>query len=245
MGQQFQRNIAQCGDALALLRSLSAECTPLVFFDPQFRAVLDRQKYGNEGERQKGRAKLPAMTEEYIDACCRQAARVLRPLGYLMLWTDSFNLCQAHHRRIADVLTCVDLIAWDNLRQGQGYRTRHRGTYLLVLQKPQRKRPHLVAKATWPDRKIPDRWVERIIRPKSQHPHIKPIGLITRLIGAVTHPGDLVVDPAAGSFVVMTAAHQLGREFIGCDVAYRADPARAYRRPARRCDSNHRVSHGV
>jgi hypothetical protein len=54
------------------------------------------------------------------------------------------------------------------------------------------------------------------------HPHVKPIGLITRLIGAVTKPGELVVDPAAGSFVVMRAANQLGREFIGCDIAYRA-----------------------
>ncbi len=38
--------------------------------------------------------------------------------------------------------------------------------------------------------------------------------------GATTHPGELLVDPAAGSFVVMRAAHQLGREFVGCDLAY-------------------------
>jgi hypothetical protein len=52
------------------------------------------------------------------------------------------------------------------------------------------------------------------------HPHVKPIGLIRKLIGAVTRPGDLVVDPAAGSFVVMYAAHQLGRDFMGCDLVY-------------------------
>jgi len=40
----------------------------------------------------------------------------------------------------------------------------------------------------------------------------------TRLIGAVAQPGDLVVDPAAGSFVVLHAARQLGRNFIGCDL---------------------------
>jgi hypothetical protein len=28
------------------------------------------------------------------------------------------------------------------------------------------------------------------------------------------------VDPAAGSFAVMHAAHQLGRHFVGCDLAY-------------------------
>jgi hypothetical protein len=42
--------------------------------------------------------------------------------------------------------------------------------------------------------------------------------LISRLIGAVTEPGDLIVDPAAGSFIVLTAALQLGRNFIGCDL---------------------------
>jgi DNA modification methylase len=51
------------------------------------------------------------------------------------------------------------------------------------------------------------------------HPHGKPLRLITRLIGAVTNLGDLVVNPAAGSFVVMRAAKQLGREFVGCKPA--------------------------
>jgi site-specific DNA-methyltransferase (adenine-specific) len=218
LGTSFDFNVAQRGDALELLQSLLQACTPLTFFDPQYRGVLDRQKYGNEGSRQKGRCELPQMTDDYIDTCCREIARVLCPSGYLMLWADTFNLCQAHHLRIADVLPVVDLIAWDNQRQGQGHRTRHRGTYLLVLQKPP-----LRAKVTWPDRRIPDRWVERIPHPKSQHPHAKPIGLISRLIGAVTKPGDLVVDPAAGGFVVLRAAMTLGREFIGCDIAHHGE----------------------
>jgi site-specific DNA-methyltransferase (adenine-specific) len=55
------------------------------------------------------------------------------------------------------------------------------------------------------------------------HPHIKPIGLSAGLIAAITEPSDLVVDPAAGSFAVMHAAHQRGRDFVGCDLAY--DPS--------------------
>jgi site-specific DNA-methyltransferase (adenine-specific) len=101
----------------------------------------------------------------------------------------------------------------DNERIGNGYRSRRRGDYLLVLQKPP-----LRAKATWCDHSIPNRWSEKVDR--KLHPRIKPIGLIRKLIGAVTRPGDLVVDPAAGSFVVMHAAHQLGRDFVGCDLAY-------------------------
>ena len=65
-----------------------------------------------------------------------------------------------------------------------------------VAQPPEK----LAATRTWRDRSIPSRWIEKIDR--NAHPHIKPIGLITRLIGAVTKPGDLVVDPAAGSFLV-------------------------------------------
>jgi site-specific DNA-methyltransferase (adenine-specific) len=46
------------------------------------------------------------------------------------------------------------------------------------------------------------------------------MNLLRALIAATTMPGDLVVDPAAGSFVVMHAALSLGRDFIGCDLAY-------------------------
>jgi site-specific DNA-methyltransferase (adenine-specific) len=210
----YERNVAQSGDALALLGSLSDSCTPLVFFDPQFRGVLDKLKYGNEGARQRGRFNLPAMTSAFIDACCREVARVLMPSGYLLRWTDTFHLCEGDHLRIAE-LKCVDLICWDSLRIGNGYRSRRRGDNLLVLQKPP-----LMAKSTWRDHGIANRWPEKIDR--TIHPHVKPVGLIMRLIGAVTNPGDLVVDPAAGSFVVMHAANRLGREFVGCDIAYRS-----------------------
>ena len=128
-----------------------------------------------------------------------------------MYWTDTFRLCEGHHLRIP--LKPVDLIAWDSLRLGMGKRSRRRGDYLVVLQKPPIK-----AGSTWRDPGIPSRWLEKVDR--SAHPHIKSIGLITRLIAATTEPNDLVVDPAAGSFVVMRAACRLGRNFIGCDLAY-------------------------
>jgi site-specific DNA-methyltransferase (adenine-specific) len=87
----FRRNSAQRGDALVLLQTLPDCCTPLVFFDPQHRDTLDRLAYGNEGARQKGRALLPAMTSDYVDACCREAARVLWPSGYLLEWVDTLG----------------------------------------------------------------------------------------------------------------------------------------------------------
>ena len=210
---------AQQGDALELLQSLPEGSGAAVFFDPQHRSVLAKLQYGNEGARQKARCELPAMTDQYIEQCYREIARVLRPSGYLFLWADAFRVCSGDHLRVADVLPCVDLVAWANGRFGQGYRSRRCGDYLLILQKPP-----IRAKATWHDHGIRDRWIEEVDDfwvekvDKTIHPHIKPAGLIRRLIGAVTAPGDLIIDPAAGSFIVMYIARELGRRFSGCDI---------------------------
>jgi hypothetical protein len=42
LSETFIPNVPQIGDALALLQSLPDSCVPLVFFDPQHRAVLDK-----------------------------------------------------------------------------------------------------------------------------------------------------------------------------------------------------------
>jgi hypothetical protein len=128
----WPRDVALRENALTLLRSLSNCCTPLGFFDPQHREALDRLAYGNEGARQRERCALPAMTSGNIDACCREIARVLQPSGYLVLWGDTFRLCEGAHHRVADVVKCVDLIASDNWRPGNGYRSRRRGVFLVA-----------------------------------------------------------------------------------------------------------------
>jgi site-specific DNA-methyltransferase (adenine-specific) len=209
----FEKNVTQTGDALDLLASQSDGCAALVISDYQHRHVMDYLALGNEGARQKGRFTLPQMSGEYIDACEREIPRLLKPSAYYARRMDTYGLCEAHHLRAADSgLKTVDLVAWDSARMGMGKRSRRRGDYLLILQMPP------VTASNWRDHGIPSRWVEKVDR--RIHPHIKPIGLITRLIGAVTLPGDLVIDPAAGSFVVMHAALSLGREFIGVDLTF-------------------------
>jgi site-specific DNA-methyltransferase (adenine-specific) len=215
----YQQNVTQGGDAMALLESLPDHCSPLIFFDPQHRGVLDYLQFGNEGARQRGRARLPAMSKSYIDDVCFESVRVLKPRGYLMRWVDTYCLCEGHHLGVAFAVKPVDLIAWDNLRLGMGRRTRRRGDYLLILQKPP------ISPRTWTDDGIPNRWTEKVDR--AAHPHVKPIGLMTRLIAAVTKEEDLIVDPAAGSFGVLQAALGLRRNFIGCDIAYEGEQSDA------------------
>lgn len=204
-----RRNLA---DGLDLLVSIPDGSVAVAFFDPQYRGVLDRLRYGNEGKtRGKARCALPQMDGDTIARFIAEIGRTLRNSGHLFLWVDKFHLCQGVHGWLAGAsLSIVDMIVWDKLRIGMGYRTRRKSEYLLVLQKaPVR------ARACWTDHSIPDVWQERA--PKT-HPHSKPVELQRRLIAATTAPGDIILDPAAGGFSVFQACESLGRDFLGADI---------------------------
>lgn len=47
----------------------------------------------------------------------------------------------------------------------------------------------------------------------------KPISLLKRIISAASNPGDLVFDPFCGCGTTVYAAHELGRKWLGCDIA--------------------------
>src|SRR5262249_28102300 len=51
-----------------------------------------------------------------------------------------------------------------------------------------------------------------------KHPTQKPLALLDRIILASTRPGDLILDPFAGSSTTGLSAHQHGRRFVGMDM---------------------------
>lgn len=203
--------IKRC-DGRVLMAGLADASVGLVFFDPQYRGVLDKLGYGNEGVRQKKRAALAQMPDDVIAEFGHEIERVLRPSGHVAMWVDKFLLMNFEAATIfGNATRVVDLVTWDKGTFGMGYRTRRRGEYLVLLQKdPQR------AKGVWTDHAITDCWPERA--EKSEHPHRKPLELQKRIIGATTIFGDTVLDPCAGSFSVLDACLATGRNFIGCDL---------------------------
>ena len=54
---------------------------------------------------------------------------------------------------------------------------------------------------------------------KTAHPCQFPVGLISRLVRALTNPGDLVFDPFTGSGTTAVAAITEGRRFIGTEIS--------------------------
>lgn len=200
-------------DGIELLSSLPKGTIPIVFFDPQYRGILDKMAYGNEGKgRGKKRSQLMQMPENVIVEFFQHIDSVLMSSGHLFLWIDKFHLCQGFSDWANGTgLEIVDLITWDKARMGMGYRTRRVSEYCVVFQKlPKR------AKGVWKIHNIPDTWREAV--KDKEHPHQKPVGLQRKLIAAVTNPGDYVIDPAAGSFSVMRSANLENRNFIGCDL---------------------------
>ena len=210
----YKLNYKNLANGLDLLADINDKSVATAFFDPQYRGVLDKLKYGNEGQtRGKARSELTQMDEDTIIKFIDEIDRVLKNSGHLFLWVDKFHLCQGVLSWFTNTnLNLVDMIVWDKDKIGMGYRTRRKSEYLIVFQKsPVR------AKACWTDHTIPDVWEEKT--PKV-HPHSKPIELQRRLIAATTVDGDVILDPAAGGHSVLEACKLVGRNFIGGDIEY-------------------------
>jgi site-specific DNA-methyltransferase (adenine-specific) len=212
--QQIAFNAKNTMDGLILLSSLREETIATCFFDPQYRGLLDKLNYGNEGVRQRGRVNLSQMSEDTIVQFITEISRVLKPSGYVFLWIDKYHLLEQSVKQWVGgtELLVVDMITWDKQKIGMGFRSRRRSEYVVVLQKEPIK-----AKAVWSRRDIPDVWNEKVPS-DTRYPHRKPIQLQQALILATTKRGDLVVDPAAGSYSVFEACQEVGRDFLGCDV---------------------------
>lgn len=201
-------------DGIEFLEMINDGTIKVVFFDPQYRGVLDKLKYGNEGkQRGQARASLVQMSSETIKEFLLNIDRVLCPSGYLFLWVDKFHLVEGVTSWfVGTQLEPVDMITWNKQKIGMGYRTRRKSEYLVVAQKKPK-----MAKATWTIHNIPDVWDESVSK---NHAHSKPVELQKQLILATTKVGDYVCDPAAGGYSVLEACKQTNRVFLGCDIEY-------------------------
>ena len=204
-------------NGLDLLQAINDNIIKVVFFDPQYRGVMDKLSYGNEGSRQKKRALLQQMSDDDIVAFIQNISRILTPSGHLFLWLDKFHLCEGIHHWLENTnLKVVDLLTWDKTKMGMGYRTRRQSEYLLILQKKPIK-----AKGYWKNHGIRDVWSEYI--GKKSHPHQKPLNLQIELIKCVSEEKDTIVDPCAGSYSVLQACGITNRNFLGTDILKQAN----------------------
>lgn len=207
-------------DGLLLMQQIPYESVSCAIVDFQYRAGLDKLKYGNEGKsRMMGRGSLTQMSDDLIVDFITGLMDALKESAYLFLWVDKFTVAENIHGKWINNMDenppiLVDMIVWDKSAFGMGARSRRTNEFLLVYQKEPK------TTKNWTDKGIPDTWRESIPNPRNKdlHPHRKPIELTKRLINATTKEGDFVIDPCAGSFTVLDGCAATNRNFIGCDI---------------------------
>ena len=228
---KFQLDTANKGNGITLLRTLPDNAVKTAFFDPQYPGGVKNWTTLRESKSviHKRRAELHQMSEATIARFFRELSRVVAPSGHVFLWVDNFHVRNGiGHWLEGTEFEAVDMITWHKNKMGLGHRSRSSAEFVIVLQKKPKR-----VKGCWSRRDIRSVWEEKV-NAKS-HTHAKPMELQKALIDATTQPGDLVLDPCAGSFSVMDAALETGRRFIGCDLdgAKRRPTAVVAQKPAK------------
>jgi site-specific DNA-methyltransferase (adenine-specific) len=216
-------NKKNCMDGIALLSMLKPDSIDACIFDPQYRQIMDKLKFGNEGRsRQIGRSSLPQMNDETIVNFVAGITYVLKPSAYFFIWVDKFIVAEGYHNTwfepysFGQCTDLVDMIVWKD-GFGMGKRSRRTTEFIMVYQK--------LPKTTknWIDKGMPDCFEEKIPTPRSKelHPHRKPIEFTTRLIKSTVPENGIVLDPAAGSFSTFDACKLAGQNFVGSEIEER------------------------
>ncbi len=205
------------GDSLAVLRSFATKSVDVACFDPPYSNHV-HDKFGKE-RRTDGHAvpdalAFPPMTPELINSVMIELIRVTRT--WIIAFTDFYN---TYH--------------WGHAARSNGGAWVRTGQWVKTNPKPQMTadRPGcgtediLIAHAdanpgawdwnggghaaTWRGRRDPTyKFPDDTMHPGrgTGHPNQKPAWLLQSLLGMFCRPGDLVIDPYAGSFTTAIGA---------------------------------------
>ena len=207
---EYSLNTKQSGEALELLTNLENNSVSLVFLDPQYEAVRNvlRTDYP-----------LYSQSDYQILRILGQIERVLKPSAFCLLWVNKTLL---GNDRVplwllkTPNLKIVDFLVWHKKNTlGLGNWLRSNAEFCFLLQKyPQ-------SGKVFKNRSFGNVWEEKVVPiSKRQHPHQKPRELIRALITATTQERDLIIDPCAGSFVVLEVCQELSRNYLGVNLTY-------------------------
>lgn len=176
---------------------------------------------------------------EFLEPRMREAWRLLKPTGTLYVHLD---YREAHYVKVMlDMIfgrECfLNEIIWAydyGARSKSRWPTKH-DTILVYVKDPKNyhfdssavdREPYMAPGLVTPEKaalgKLPtDVWWHTIVSPtgkeKTGYPTQKPLGILRRIIGASSRPGDVILDFFAGSGTTGAAAAEMGRNFVLLD----------------------------
>ena len=226
----LRENMIHLGNALELIREVPYGSVDMVFMDPPYghnnndgdlisswEAALGKGKAGparpiaNDGAEANAvlAAILPEIKRVLVPGgCCCCCGGGGGPDPQFARW--SLMLDEAIGFKMA--------VVWDKGPIGMGWHYRRSYEMVLVAMKDG-------AACKWYDetQRIENviRHIPKILPQKDQHPTEKPIELAQHFIRLHSQPGDLVLDPFAGSGSTLVAAKREGRRFLGFEIDQR------------------------
>jgi DNA modification methylase len=195
-------------DALEWLADQPAGCAAAVIYDPPY--AVGSPVRGRED----GAAGSVSGPLSFMWRTMSASARALRPGGIVIVFTDYRRMPDMLYTGSTAGLRPAACVAWVRTRPGTGGLFRASWDPVLVLA---RGVPFAVDRAAIRNVIVAD------YPPKRRHPYEKPAEVYEHILRRVCRPGDLVLDPFAGSGTSREAAEKLGLNWRGCDV----DPAYA------------------
>ena len=189
------------GDCRDVLRRVPDESVDFILTDPPY-VVNYRSR--------DGRSIAGDKTTEWIAPAFREMRRVLKPDRFCVSfygWSKVDVFFHAWRQAgLRPVGHLVFIKRYDSENTRHILRYRHEQAYLLVKGEPK--------PANFPLKDV----MAFEYTHNRYHPNQKPLQPLRTLIGAFTQPGDLVLDPCAGSGSTLLAAWQMERNYLGIEV---------------------------
>jgi site-specific DNA-methyltransferase (adenine-specific) len=195
-------------DALPWLAQRAADSAQLVVFDPPY--AVGTPVRGRED----GAAGSVFAPFGFMHKALQETARVLRPGGVAVMFADWKRMPDLLYMATISGLRASTCVAWIRSRPGTGGLFRSAWDPVQIVSRG-------VPRAV--DRAAVKNVIEADYDTKRSHPYGKPAKLFREIFARACEPGDLVLDPFAGSGVSQLVADEMGLQWAGCDV----DPAYA------------------
>lgn len=237
--QSNNTSLAILGDSLTTLRQMKDNSVNLIFADAPYNIGKD---FGNNQDKWDSISSYITWCKSWIDECMR----VLSDNGtmYFMTATQHMPYLDVY---VSEHYHVLCRIIWSYDSSGVQSKKMFGSLYEPILMITKNIKSHytfnseeiLVSAKTGAERKLIDYrkdppapyssqkvpgnvWNFNRVRFKmseyENHPTQKPEALLERIIKASSNPGDVVLDPFAGSFTTSAVASRLGRINIGIDI---------------------------
>lgn len=193
----------ELGDALHWLAARDAASAQVVIFDPPY--AVGTPVRGRED----GAAGSVFGPFGFMHQSLQQVARILVPGGICIMFADWKRMHDLLYMASTTGLRPSTCIAWVRSRPGTGGLFRSAWDPIQIVSRG-------VPRAV--DRAAVKNVIEADYDTRRSHPYGKPAKLFREIFQRACLPGDLIIDPFAGSGISREVAHELGYQWAGCDI---------------------------